>query len=94
MCRRPSPLARERNPNPWVPVTVSAGHGSESLISLPWFQTDVWQLAPLALLRVASLVVPAYVVIRGREIATVFNISVAALFVVNTSWWLCHFVYV
>ncbi len=94
LVRRPWTLAQEHGLNPWVFIVMAGvGHGIQVLIFLPWFQTGAWQLAFLVLLRVAALVVPSYILIRGRGIAAAFNVSVAVMFVVNTAWSVCYYLY-
>lgn len=91
---RPWALAREHGLNPWVFIAMAAlGHAIEALVFLPWFHSDAWQLAFLVLLRLVALVVPLYVFIKGRRIAVAFNASVAAMFLFNTAWHVCYYVY-
>jgi hypothetical protein len=91
---RPWTLAREHGLNAWVFVAMAAlGHAIEALVFLPWFHSDAWQLAFLIVLRLVALVVPLYVFIKGRGIAAAFNVSVAAMFVFNTAWHVCYYVY-
>jgi hypothetical protein len=52
------------------------------------------RLAILILLRLVAVVVPFYVLIKGRGIAAAFNVSIAAMFVVNTAWHVGYYVYV
>jgi len=51
------------------------------------------QLAFLILLRLVALVVPFYILIKGRGIAAAFNVSIAVMFVVNTAWHVGYYVY-
>ena len=87
-------LAEAHDLNPWVFIAMSlAGYAVQALVFMPPFQSYDWKLAFLILLRVIALVVPAYVFLKGKRIAAVFNISVAAMFVFNTAWHVCYFVY-
>jgi hypothetical protein len=52
------------------------------------------QPAFLILLRLVALVVPFYILIKGRGVAVAFDISIAAMFVVNTAWHVGYYVYV
>ncbi|MDD5263221.1 MAG: hypothetical protein PHU43_00075 [Candidatus Bipolaricaulis sp.] len=91
---RPWRLAREHDLNPWVFVAMSAiGYSINACVFLPWFRTDAWQLAFLILLRVAALVVPTYILLKGKGIAAAFNVSIVAVFAVNTAWHVCYYVY-
>jgi len=51
------------------------------------------QLAFLIPLRIVALVVPFYILIKGRGIAAAFNVLIAAMFVVNTAWHVGYYVY-
>ncbi|MEW5826177.1 MAG: hypothetical protein AB1778_05040 [Candidatus Bipolaricaulota bacterium] len=64
-----------------------------ALVYLPWFRSDGWQLAFLILLRLVALVIPAYIVLRGRGLAAAFRGSVAGMFLANTAWHVCYYVY-
>jgi hypothetical protein len=91
---RPWRLAREHDLNPWVFIAMSVvGYSINTLVFLPWFRTDGWQLAFLVLLRVVALVVPAYIFLKGKGIAAAFNLSIAGMFVLNTAWHVCYYVY-
>ncbi len=87
-------LAKEHDLNPWMFVGMSAlGWGIQALIYLPWLQGEGAQLAFLILLRFVALVIPAYILIKGKGIARAFNTSIAAMFIVNTAWHVCYYVY-
>jgi hypothetical protein len=91
---RPWHLAREHDLNPWVFIIMSAvGYSVNACVFLPWFRTDAWQLAFLIVLRLVALVVPTYILLRGKGIAAAFNLSIVAMFVVNTAWHVCYYVY-
>jgi hypothetical protein len=94
MASRPWRLARTHGLNPWVFIGMAgAGHAVQALFFLPWFQTDAWQLAFVIVLRLMALVVPTYIFLRGRGIGAAFSVSVAAMFVLNTTWQVCYYVY-
>ena len=87
-------LAEEHELNPWVFISMSLlGYLVQLMVFLPWFQGQSWQLAFLIGLRVIALVVPTYILLKGRRIAAAFNISVAAFFIFNTTWHVCYYIY-
>ena len=87
-------LAESHELNPWVFIAMSlVGYMAQAMVFLPPFQTQAWRLAFLILLRLIALVVPLYILLRGRRIAAAFNVSVAAMFVFNTTWHVCYFIY-
>jgi hypothetical protein len=87
-------LARTHDLNPWVFVVMSAvGWGVQGMVYLPWFQGTAWRLALLVLLRVIALVVPAYILLKGKRIALAFNASLVVMFLVNTTWHVCYYVF-
>jgi hypothetical protein len=51
------------------------------------------QLALLILLCLVALVVPFYILIKGRGVAAAFNVSLAAMFVNNKAWHVGYYVY-
>jgi hypothetical protein len=94
LASRPWTLARAHGLNPWVFVFMAVlGHVVEAFVFLPAFRSPTWQLVLLIALRLIAMVVPLYIWTRGRGIAAAFNISVAAMFVFNTAWHVCYFVY-
>jgi hypothetical protein len=87
-------LAESHELNPWIFIAMSAaGYLVQALVFMPPFQSQAWKLAFLVLLRVIALVVPAYIFFKGKRIAAVFNVSVAAMFIFNTAWHVCYYVY-
>ena len=87
-------VAEEHGLNPWFFIAMSiVGYAIQSMIYLPPFQSQAWRLAFLILLRVVALVIPAYILLRGRGIARAFNGTIAAMFVLNTAWHVCYYVY-
>jgi hypothetical protein len=87
-------LARAHNLNPWVFVGMSAvGWAVQGLVYLPWFQSAPWRLSLLILLRLIALVVPAYILLKGKRIAVAFNTSLVAMFIANTTWHVCYYVF-
>jgi len=87
-------LARAHGLNPWVFVAMSAlGWMIQAMVYLPWFQGHEWQLSFLIGLRFVALVVPVYIVLKGRRIAQVFNVTLVGFFTLNTAWHVCYYVY-
>jgi hypothetical protein len=87
-------IAEDHGLNPWFFIAMSiVGYAIQSVIYLPPFQSQAWRLAFLILLRVVALVIPAYILLRGKGIAHAFNGSIAAVFVLNTTWHVCYYVY-
>jgi hypothetical protein len=87
-------LAESHELNPWMFIAMSlVGYMAQALVFMPPFQTQAWKLTFLILLRLIALVVPLYIFFKGRRIAAAFNISVAAMFVFNTTWHVCYYVY-
>jgi hypothetical protein len=87
-------MAEQHGLNPWFFIVMSVvGYAIQSMIYLPPFQSQAWRLAFLILLRVAALVIPAYILLKGKGIARAFNGSVTAMFILNTTWHVCYFVY-
>lgn len=87
-------MAEEHGLNPWFFIGMSiVGYAIQSLIYLPPFQSQAWRLAFLILLRVVALVIPAYILLRGKGIARAFNGSITAMFVLNTTWHVCYYMY-
>jgi hypothetical protein len=87
-------LAEAHDLNPWIFIAMSvAGYLVQAMVFMPPFQSQAWKLAFLVLLRVIALVVPMYILFKGKRIAAVFNFSVAAMFIFNTAWHVCYYVY-
>jgi len=87
-------LALAHDLNPWVFIAMSvAGYVAQAMVFMPPFQTQEWKLAFLILLRMIALVVPLYIFFKGTRIAAAFNVSVAAMFVFNTTWHVCYYVF-
>ncbi|MBE0636301.1 hypothetical protein IH601_09915 [Candidatus Bipolaricaulota bacterium] len=87
-------LAESHELNPWVFIAMSlVGYLAQAMVFLPPFQSQEWKLVFLILLRLIALVVPFYIFFNGRRIAAVFNVSVAAMFIFNTTWHVCYYVY-
>lgn len=87
-------LAESHELNPWMFIAMSlVGYMAQAMVFMPPFQTQLWKLTFLILLRVIALVVPLYILFKGKRIAAAFNISVTAMFVFNTTWHVCYFVY-
>ena len=87
-------LAESHELNPWMFIAMSlVGYMAQAMVFMPPFQTQLWKLTFLILLRLIALVVPLYILFKGKRIAAAFNISVTAMFVFNTTWHVCYFVY-
>jgi len=87
-------MAKKHGLNPWFFIAMSVvGYAIQSMIYLPPFQSQAWRLTFLILLRVVALVIPAYILLKGKGIARAFNGSVTAMFILNTTWHVCYFVY-
>ena len=87
-------MAKKHGLNPWFFIAMSVvGYAIQSMIYLPPFQSQAWRLAFLVLLRVVALVIPAYILLKGKGIARAFNGSVTAMFILNTTWHVCYYVY-
>jgi uncharacterized membrane protein len=87
-------VAEAHGLNPWVFITLSAlGYGIHAMVYLPWFQSHEWQLAFLIVLRVLALIIPAYILLKGKRIAHALSSTVVVMFTVNTAWHVCYYVY-
>lgn len=87
-------LAESHELNPWMFIAMSlVGYMAQGMVFMPPFQTPAWKLTFLILLRLIALVVPLYIFFKGKRIAAAFNVSVAAMFIFNTTWHVCYFVY-
>jgi len=87
-------MAEEHGLSPWFFIAMSVvGYAVQSAIYLPPFQSQAWRLAFLILLRIIALVIPAYILFKGKGIARAFNGSIAAMFILNTTWHVCYYVY-
>ena len=87
-------MAKKHGLNPWFFIAMSVvGYAIQSAVYLPPFQSQAWRLALLILLRLVALVIPAYILLKGKGIARAFNGSITAMFILNTTWHVCYFVY-
>jgi hypothetical protein len=87
-------LARAHDLNPWVFIGMSAvGWAVQGMVYLPWFQGAGWRLTLLILLRLIALIVPAYILLKGKKIALAFNASIVLMFAANTTWHVCYYVF-
>jgi len=92
--RRVWRMAEAHDLNPWMFIVMSlVGYVVHSMVYFPVFQTQAWRLTLLILLRVIALVIPTYILLKGKGIARAFNGSIAAMFVINTTWHVCYYVY-
>lgn len=69
------------------------GYLIQGLYFLPWFKGNSVDLGLLVSLRFVGLVGPFYILLKGKKIAAVFNLSLVATWSFNTAWHVCHFVY-
>ena len=87
-------LAHAHELDPRVFIFLSAlGLLIHSMYYLPCFKGGDVELAFLVTLRVLGLAAPIYILLRGRRIAHVFNISLALGYSVNTAWHVCYYVF-
>ena len=87
-------LAHRHDLNPWVFILMSVlGYAVQMMVFLPWFGSQAAQLSFLVLMRIIALVVPTYILLKRRGIARAFNVSIAGVFLLNTAWHVCYYVY-
>lgn len=87
-------MAEAHGLNPWFFVAMSiVGYALQSMIYMPPFQSEAWRLTFLVLLRIVALVIPTYILLKGKGLARAFSGSVATMFVLNTAWHVCYYVY-
>jgi len=87
-------MAEAHGLNPWFFIGMSVvGYILQSMIYMPPFQSEAWRLTFLVLLRIVALVIPTYILLKGKGLARAFSGSVATMFVLNTTWHVCYYVY-
>ena len=87
-------LAHDHNIDPRVVVGMSIlGWIVHLMTYLPWLRTPSAGLGLLITLRVMGLVVPAYILLKGRRIAAVLNVGLVASYTINTAWHVCYYVF-
>jgi len=69
------------------------GYLIQGLYFLPWFRGKNVDLGLLVSLRFVGLLGPFYILLKGKKIAAVLNLSLVATWSFNTAWHVCHFVY-
>jgi len=92
--KRATRLARKHGLDPRVFVFLALlGYLFKGLYFLPWLKGRNVDLGLLISLRIVGLIGPFYILLKGRRIAAVLNLSLAATWSFNTAWHVCHFVY-
>jgi len=87
-------MAEAHQLNPWYFIIMSCvGWSLQLMMYLPPFQGQAARLTFLILLRLVALVIPTYILLRGKGIAMAFNASISVMFLVNTAWHVCYYVY-
>lgn len=87
-------LAREHGLDPRVFIFLYLlGYAIQAAFYLPWLKSRDVHLALLISLRILGLVGPLYVLLKGRKIAAVLNLSLALSWSLNTAWHVCYYVY-
>lgn len=87
-------LAREHGLDPRVFIFLYLlGYAIQGAFYLPWLKSRDVDLGLLVSLRILGLVGPLYVLLKGRKIAAVLNLSLALSWSVNTAWHVCYYVY-
>jgi hypothetical protein len=87
-------LAHAHNIDPRVVIAMSIlGWIVHLMTYLPWLRTPSAGLGLLITLRVMGLVVPAYILLKGRRIAAVLNVGLVASYTVHTAWHVCYYVF-
>lgn len=87
-------LAHVHNIDPRVVILMSIlGWIVHLLTYLPWLRTPSAGLGLLITLRIMGLVVPAYILLKGRRLAAVLNVGLVASYTLNTAWHVCYYVY-
>jgi hypothetical protein len=91
---RATGLAREHGLDPRVFIFLSLlGYLLQGFYFLPWLKGRTVDLGLLISLRVVGLIGPFYILLKGKRIAAVLNLSLAVTWSFNTAWHVCHFVY-
>ncbi len=69
------------------------GYAIQGAFYLPWLKDKNVDLGLLVSLRILGLVGPLYILLKGKNIAGVLNLSLALSWTVNTAWHVCYYVY-
>ena len=87
-------LAREHGLDPRVFIFLYLlGYAIQGAFYLPWLKDKNVDLGLLVSLRILGLVGPIYVLLKGKKIAAVLNLSLALSWSINTAWHVCYYVY-
>lgn len=87
-------LAREHGLDPRVFIFLYLlGYAIQGAFYLPWLKDKNVDLGLLVSLRILGLVGPIYVLLKGKKIAAVLNLSLALSWTLNTAWHVCYYVY-
>ena len=87
-------LAREHGLDPRVFIFLYLlGYAIQGAFYLPWLKSRDVDLGLLVSLRILGLVGPLYVLLKGKNIAGVLNLSLALSWTLNTAWHVCYYVY-
>ncbi len=87
-------LAKKHGLDPRVFILLSLlGYAIQGAFYLPWLKDKNVDLGLLVSLRILGLVGPLYVLMRGKNIAGVINLSLAISWCANTAWHVCYYVY-
>ena len=87
-------LAHAHNIDPRVVILMSIlGWIVHLLTYLPWLRTPSAGLGLLVTLRIMGLVIPAYILLKGRRLAAVLNVGLVASYTLNTAWHVCYYVF-
>ncbi|HDL85983.1 MAG TPA: hypothetical protein ENH11_06625 [Candidatus Acetothermia bacterium] len=87
-------LAHEHGLDPRVFIVLYLlGYAIQGVFYLPWLKNRDVDLGLLVSLRVLGLVGPLYVLLKGKNIAGVLNLSLALSWSLNTAWHVCYYVY-
>lgn len=87
-------LAHEHGLDPRVFIFLYLlGYAIQGAFYLPWLKSRNVDLALLVSLRVLGLVGPLYILLKGKRIAAVLNLSLALSWSLNTAWHVCYYIY-
>lgn len=87
-------LAKKHGLDPRVFILLYLiGYGIQAAFYLPWLKDKNVDLGLLVSLRILGLVGPLYVLLKGKNIAGVINMSLAFSWSINTAWNVCYYVY-
>jgi len=84
--------AHNLNPKFFLALSI-VGTSIHLLYYLPWFKGTQAELGFLVTLRTLALVGPLYILLKGKKITPVFNLSLLLSWSLGTAWHVCYFVY-